>query len=102
VEKIKGKDSVESLDLKSGKRLDVQGIFIEIGYKPNQEISKSLGLKTTESNYIEVNKKQETSIEGVYAAGDITNNPLKQVITACSEGAIAADSAYKKISKEKK
>jgi len=49
-----------------------------------------------------VNKKQETSIEGVYAAGDITNNPLKQVITACSEGAIAADSAYKKISKEKK
>jgi thioredoxin reductase (NADPH) len=102
IEKIKGMDSVESLDLKSGKNLDVQGIFIEIGYKPKQEIPKSLGLKTTENNYIKVNKKQETSIEGVYAAGDITNNPLKQVITACSEGAIAANSAYEKILKEKK
>ena len=42
----------------------------------------------------------KTSLEGVYAAGDVTNNPLKQVITACSEGAIAAFSAFEDIKRE--
>ncbi len=96
---INGESSVESLNLKSGNKLDVQGVFIEIGYKPENKLSKDLGLDTTDKDYIKVNKKQETSVEGVYAAGDITDNPLKQVVTACGEGAIAADSAYKDIKK---
>ncbi len=97
VEEIKGEDSVESLNLKSGNKLDIQGVFIEIGYKPEKKLSEDLSLDITDNDYIKVNKKQETSVEGVYAAGDITNNPLKQVITACGEGATAADSAYKDI-----
>lgn len=97
VEEINGENSVESLNLKSGNKLNVQGVFIEIGYKPEKKLSEDLGLDTTDKDYIKVNKKQETTVKGVYAAGDITDNPLKQVITACGEGAISADSAYKDI-----
>ena len=44
----------------------------------------------------------ETKIKGIYAAGDCTNNPLKQIVTASSDGAIAATEAYKYIKKIKK
>jgi thioredoxin reductase (NADPH) len=46
-----------------------------------------------------VDKWQKTSVKGIFAAGDITNNPLKQIITACSQGAVAADTAYTELSK---
>lgn len=93
---IYGKNMVEGVKLDSKKDIKLDGVFIEIGSVPNEKISKQLGLET-ENGYIRVNKKQETNIEGVFAAGDITNNPLKQVVTACGEGAIAADSAYRRL-----
>ncbi len=99
VNEINGESSVESLDLKSGNKLDVQGVFIEIGYDPRTILLDLLGIEKDEKGYINVNKKQETSVQGVYAAGDITDNPLKQVITSCGEGATAADSAFKEIKK---
>ncbi|MEJ2267864.1 MAG: FAD-dependent oxidoreductase [Nanoarchaeota archaeon] len=99
--KISGKEKVEKIELDSGEEIKVDGVFIEIGSTPHKDIPKQLGLKT-EKDYIIVNKKQETNIKGVYASGDITNNPLKQVITACAEGAIASNSAYQDIKKEEK
>ena len=99
ITEIIGKEKVEGIKLNMGKDLKVDGVFVEIGSVPNENFLKQLGLKT-EEGYIKVNKKKETSVEGIYAAGDITNNPLKQIITACSEGAIAANSAYEKIKKE--
>jgi thioredoxin reductase (NADPH) len=99
--KISGKEKVEKIELDSGEEIKVDGVFIEIGSTPHKDIPKQLGLKT-EKDYIIVNKKQETNIRGVYASGDITNNPLKQVITACAEGAIASNSAYQNIKKEEK
>jgi len=98
ITEINGREKVEKVKLDIKKNLKVDGIFIEIGYVPNEKFPKKLRLKT-ENSYIKVNKKQETSVKGVYAAGDITNNPLKQVITACGEGAIAANSAYEEIKK---
>ena len=100
IKEIYGKEKVEKIKLDNKNDLNVDGVFIEIGSIPNEKISKQLGLKT-EKGYIVVNKKQETSLGEVYAAGDITNNPLKQVITACGEGAIAATSAYEEIKLEK-
>ncbi len=100
IKEICGKEKIEKVELDSGDDLEVEGVFIEIGYVPNEKFSKQFGLKT-EEGYIKVNKKQETNIGGVFAAGDITNNPLKQVITACGEGAIAANSAYEEIKSEK-
>ncbi len=98
ITEITGREKVEKVKLNTKKDLKLDGIFIEIGSVPNEEFSKQLRLKT-EEGYIRVNRKQETNIEGVYAAGDITNNPLKQVVTACGEGAIAANSAYEEIKK---
>ena len=51
----------------------------------------------SKNGYIIVDEKQKTSVKGVFAAGDTTNNALKQALTAASEGAIAANSAYEEI-----
>lgn len=93
---ICGKERVECIKLDTKKELKVDGVFVEIGSVPDEKLSKQLGL-ATENGYIIVDKKQETNVPGVYAAGDITNNVFKQAIVACSEGAIAAKSAYDKI-----
>jgi thioredoxin reductase (NADPH) len=96
VTKLIGKDKLEKVEINNEKLIDIDGLFVEIGSVPNIELAKKLGLKM-EGDYIIVDKKQKTNVEGVLAAGDITNNPLKQIITACGEGAIAADSAYQEI-----
>ena len=101
LKEIYGDGKVKGAKLDNGKDIKISGIFIEIGSVPNKEFPKRLNLKT-EKGYIKINKKQETSIKGIYAAGDITNNPLKQMITACGEGAIAASSAYEEIKKDQK
>lgn len=100
LKEVYGGGRVEGIKLDNEKDLKVSGVFIEIGSLPNKEFPKKLNLETKE-NYIKINKKQETSVKGIYAAGDITNNPLKQMITACGEGAIAATSVYEEIVKEK-
>jgi thioredoxin reductase (NADPH) len=94
VEKINGEEKVESLDLKDTannekSKLEVDGVFISIGEIPQNELAKQLGVKLDEKGYITTDEQQRTSVKGVYAAGDITGG-LRQVITACSEGAIAA------------
>jgi len=99
--KIHGNEGVESLELEDGRNIDLGGIFVEIGATPEQKLSQELGLETTEKGFIKVNKNQETNVKGVYAAGDITDNPLKQVVTAAGQGAVAAHLAYESINKEK-
>lgn len=96
VVEILGEEKVESIRLKSGKELETDGIFIEIGSEPKLEIINGLKIKT-EKGFIEVDKKQETNIKGFYAAGDITNNELKQIVTASAQGAIAAFSCFEKL-----
>ena len=93
ITKLIGKNNLEEVELSSKKKLKLDGIFIEIGSIQNIELAKKLGVKI-EDNFIKVDKKQKTNVKGVFAAGDITNNPLKQIITACGEGAIASSSAY--------
>jgi len=101
ITEIKGSKTVESTILNTGKELKLDGVFIEIGSKPCDNLPKSLGVKTDNKCYIITDKEQKTNIEGIFAAGDTTNNHLKQAITACGEGAVAAFSAYLEISKEK-
>jgi len=94
-----GKENLEAIKLNNNKKIILDGLFIEIGGLPNKEILKNLNLEF-EKDFIKVNNKQETNIKGVFAAGDITNNPLKQIITACGEGAVAAYSAYIELENE--
>jgi thioredoxin reductase (NADPH) len=100
--KIIGNKKVEKVEVeqaeldKKPKRfiLDIEGVFIEIGATPVVEIIKNLGIKLDEASQIITDKSAKTNVRGVFAAGDGTNNILKQVVVAAGEGAVAAKSAY--------
>jgi thioredoxin reductase (NADPH) len=98
--KINGKEKVESVDLKSGKKLKLDGIFIEAGSLPKIDFISNFKIEIDKEGYILVDKTQKTNEKGIYAAGDITNNILKQIVTAGAEGAIAAYSIYQEIKKD--
>lgn len=99
VTELIGKNKLEAVKLSNNKKLGLDGLFIEVGSLPNKDIVKNLDLQF-EKDFIKVNNKQETNVRGIFAAGDITNNILKQIITACSEGAVAAYSAYNEVQNE--
>ena len=83
--------------------LELDGIFVYIGIEPNSELF-NLQIKEDEGGFIITDNTMRTSIEGVYAIGDIRNTPLRQVITAVSDGAIAGVAVSKylmNIEKEK-
>ena len=98
ISEINGEKAVTGITLKDN-TLAVDGVFIEIGFSPPDSLIRQLNLET-ENKYVRVDKFQRTSLRGVFAVGDITNNPLKQVITACSEGSIATTTAYDEIRAE--
>lgn len=80
--------------------LEVNGVFVNIGYEPSIRILKSLKLEM-DKNYIIVDKNMETSVKGIYACGDIIKKDLYQLVTAVSEGAIAATSVYNNLKYKK-
>lgn len=94
VVKISGKKFVESITLTNKKKLEVQGIFVEVGSTPSSYLIKRLALKTDVQGYILTNNAMETNVKGVYAAGDCISKKLRQIVNAAGEGAVAAFSAY--------
>ena len=72
----------------------VDGVFVQIGQDPNTEQAKLAGVAVDKDNYVIVDWLQHTNLEGVYAAGDVTNHPVKQIGTAVGMGITAAVSAY--------
>lgn len=90
VEKILGENAVQSILLTDGSTLAVEGVFIELGAKGAIELAINLGvaLDADTMTYIETNKKQETNIRGIYAAGDIAGQPW-QMAKAVGEGCVA-------------
>ena len=99
VTELIGENKLEGVKLDNGDKLNLDGLFIEIGSVPNLKLAEELGIEL-EENHIKVDKKQRTNIRGVFACGDITNSPLKQIIVACAQGAIAANSAYEELKGE--
>lgn len=71
---------------------EADGVFIYIGMVPLSEPFQSLGI-TNENGYIETNEKMETKVPGIFAAGDIREKELRQIVTATGDGSIAAQSA---------
>ena len=103
VREIKGGSMVESITLKDNKtnqvrELEVDGVFIAIGYTPSTLVAREAGIEVDGRGYVVVDRSQKTNIQGVYAAGDVTGG-LMQVTTAVGEGAIAAVSAFNYIRK---
>lgn len=91
---IRGEKKVESLLLKNVKtkekrELPVDGVFINIGVAPVAKLAEHLGVEFDKKRYVMVDREQKTSIDGVYAAGDLTGG-LRQVSVAVGEGATAA------------
>ncbi len=84
--------SVQNADLTNQRKLDVDGVFVAVGITPNNQLAKDI-LKLDEQGYIITDERLMTSIKGVFAAGDIRNTPLRQIVTAAADGAIAAYSA---------
>ena len=94
VERIEGEDVVKRLRLRnvvSGEEstLDVSGVFVSIGFKPNTDYLKDI-LPLDAAGYIVVNEKMEAGIPGIFAAGDIRSGSIRQVIAATGDGATAA------------
>ena len=101
VTKVSGDKKVELIEIDNeyngSKKIKLDGLFIEAGSVPSASLIKGLEMKTDDSGYVVIDQSGATNIRGVYAAGDITNgsNGLRQIVTATSEGAIAATSIYK-------
>jgi len=87
-------------DFEGGSKLALDGIFIEIGADPRVELPNQLGLKLNDVYEVMVDKFVRTNVDGVYAAGDLTEGAgdLKQTITAAALGAMAATAAYEYVS----
>ena len=89
VKEIVGQTSVEAISLDDGSKLEVSGVFIELGAKGVMELATHLGVRLDdEMKYIDTNKKMETNIRGVFAAGDICGPPW-QMAKAVGEGCVA-------------
>ena len=95
IKEIRGDNNVTQLVLNNSE-LDVDGLFIYIGMTPNVELVNNQ-LSQDKSGFIITDNTMQTSIKGVYAIGDVRNTPLRQVITATSDGAIAGVYACKYI-----
>lgn len=93
---ITGEKFVKGIKIKKeGKEelLAVEGVFVEIGLLPNSDFV--LGVDKNKFSEIKVNSRNETNIPGIFAAGDVTDVPEKQIIIAAGEGSKAALSAFR-------
>ena len=91
---IKGDNTVKSVIFDNGTEFEVDGVFIEVGSIPNSDLAKRIGVKTNKKDEIIINRKSETNIPGIFAAGDVADAPFKQAITGVAEGVVAAYSAF--------
>jgi alkyl hydroperoxide reductase subunit F len=76
------------------KQIELAGIFVQIGLVPNSEFLKDSGVALSPRGEIEVSNKGETSVAGIFAAGDVTTVPYKQIIIAMGEGSKASLGAF--------
>jgi thioredoxin reductase (NADPH) len=94
VEEIMGEDKVEKVllhNVKDAQKSDMEtsAVFVSIGEEPQNQLAKEIGVELDDIGYIKTDRNMRTNIKRIYAAGDVTGG-LRQVVTACAEGAIAA------------
>ena len=94
VKEIFGKDRVQEVSLtnnQSGEqsRIEVNGVFIAIGYEPSVGLARNIGIELNEEGFIKHDEKHRTNIPGIYSAGDVEGG-YKQIVTATGQGSAAA------------
>jgi thioredoxin reductase (NADPH) len=99
--RILGKSTVEGLEVQNKITqektvIKLEGVFFFVGYKPNTELIKDMA-ELDEGGYAKVGADMSTKTPGLFAVGDMTAKPLRQAITAASDGAVASISAEKYI-----
>ena len=87
---------VENKFTKEQRTLDVSGLFVAVGILPRTELVQGQ-VELNEGGFIVTDKFMQTSVPGVFAAGDVRDTPLRQVVTACADGAVAATKAIEYI-----
>lgn len=95
VEAIEGGETVERCTLKTPdgqKTLELDGIFVAVGVEPENALLEGL-VPLNETGYADIGEDCETEMPGVYVAGDLRRKPLRQIITAAADGAVAAVAA---------
>jgi thioredoxin reductase (NADPH) len=95
---INGTQRVESITVRDRakteeKVVSVNGVFVYVGLDPDIRLLKDL-VDLDDKGFVKVNERMQTSAPGIFAAGDICSKSIRQVVTACAEGATAAISAY--------
>jgi thioredoxin reductase (NADPH) len=105
INKIKGDDMVTSIEIqneKTGKKevKDVHAVFVAIGEEPNNTIAAQIGIELDDYGFVKIDRFGRTNIPRIYAAGDLTGG-VRQIVTAVSEGATAATSAFQDITHPK-
>ena len=96
MKEIRGTESPEAIVItKKNSEIEIpaKGIFVEMGYVPNSQLFSRL-VKTTKDGRIKIDRNNQTSFRGLFAAGDVTDVQAQQVIIAIGEGAKAALNAY--------
>jgi len=99
LKEIKGDVKVKSVVLFNNKtdktkEIEMDGVFVQVGEVPNSQFAKEAGVEVDKGGYIIVDERQRTNINGVYAAGDVTTGPVKQVGTAVGQAIVAATEAF--------
>lgn len=94
IEEIRGKERVQSVTVRNNQTgkvssMDVQGVFIAIGYQPTVKLAQKSGIELNEEGYIKHDNMHRTNIPGIYSAGDVEGG-YKQIVTATGQGAAAA------------
>ena len=105
VSDIKGDQKVQQVILKDTKTgeetsVDMAGVFVAIGHEPNTELFKDQ-LELDENGYIVLNKNTQTSVDGVFSAGDVHDHRYRQAVTAAGYGCMAAIDVDKYLSEQK-
>lgn len=97
---IRGKEEVQGILLKSGKELEVTGVFVAFGSTPNSSVIKNL-VKTDEAGYVIAAEDGRTNCQGLFVAGDIRTKSLRQVVTAVADGAYTLTSVQEYLKNSK-
>ena len=97
---LNGNDLLESIKLDNNQKIDVSFLFVYTGVKPNTSLLSNYDV-LDKKGYVVVNEKMETSIPGLYAIGDVTNQEYKLITIAVAQGTIAAMEAMKYMSNKK-
>jgi len=99
VSEIRGDDVIRSVTLRNRRtgastEMEVDGVFVGVGRVPNTEVAGRAGIELDDAGFIVVDAHQRTNIPGVYAAGDVTARPHKQIGTAVGEAIVASAEAF--------